>query len=88
MPPRGDDSRGRAPSLHLQVLDPAVDQVGDDYFNGVAMIKKKTQYAIDHMLGGVMIWESGYGDFDVVLNHLPVSFSSVQPHHVPCGLLC
>ena len=50
----------RASSPRRQVLDPAADKVGDDYFNGVAMIKKKTHYALDHMLGGVMIWESGY----------------------------
>mmetsp|Transcript_789 Transcript_789/g.1056 ORF Transcript_789/g.1056 Transcript_789/m.1056 type:complete len:347 (-) Transcript_789:814-1854(-) len=35
-------------------------EVDGYYFNGVAMIKKKTKYALrDAKIGGVMIWESG-----------------------------
>ncbi len=44
-------------------LDPSSDFVVDQGarvgFNGIATIERKTQYAIDHGLGGVMIWESG-----------------------------
>uniref|UniRef100_A0A7S2U5I3 GH18 domain-containing protein n=1 Tax=Lotharella oceanica TaxID=641309 RepID=A0A7S2U5I3_9EUKA len=41
-------------------LDPGVDRVAGHYFNGVAMIKKKTKHAKEVWgLGGVMIWELG-----------------------------
>eukprot|EP01063_Lacrimia_lanifica_P017908 TRINITY_DN24891_c0_g1_i1.p1 TRINITY_DN24891_c0_g1~~TRINITY_DN24891_c0_g1_i1.p1 ORF type:complete len:334 (+),score=115.32 TRINITY_DN24891_c0_g1_i1:57-1058(+) len=40
-----------------------VDKVGDDYFNGRATIRRKTEYAIKEGLGGVMIWEVGQDTF-------------------------
>jgi GH18 family chitinase len=39
------------------------DQIGSKYFNGVTMIKRKTKYAADLKLGGVMIWEVGQDNF-------------------------
>jgi GH18 family chitinase len=36
-----------------------VDEVDGIYFNGIRTIEKKTRYAIDHKLAGVMIWEVG-----------------------------
>ena len=34
-------------------------KVGDQYFNGVKMIRKKVRHAIERGMGGVMIWEVG-----------------------------
>ena len=39
--------------------EPEVDQVADIYFNGIETIKKKTQFAINKGIGGIMIWEVG-----------------------------
>eukprot|EP00037_Helgoeca_nana_P024780 m.265703 g.265703 ORF g.265703 m.265703 type:complete len:341 (-) comp26755_c0_seq1:3310-4332(-) len=44
-------------------LDPDIDQLGDRYFNGAAMIRRKTAYAKAMGLGGVMIWEVGQDNF-------------------------
>ena len=33
--------------------------MGDQYFNGVKMIRKKVRHAIERGMGGVMIWEVG-----------------------------
>lgn len=38
---------------------PDVDEVSDVYFNGIATIQRKTRYALEQQLGGVMIWELG-----------------------------
>jgi hypothetical protein len=38
---------------------PDVDQVDGIYFNGITTIKRKTEYAINNNLGGIMIWEVG-----------------------------
>ena len=40
-------------------LAPHIDQINGIYFNGVATIKKKTNWAIDNQLAGMMIWEIG-----------------------------
>lgn len=45
-------------------LDPSVDQVGNNYFNGQDMIERKTKFALKSGLAGVMIWESGQDHFD------------------------
>ena len=38
---------------------PTTDEIGTLSFNGRATIQKKTRYALDHHLGGVMVWELG-----------------------------
>ena len=38
---------------------PAVDEMDGIYFNGPSTIRRKTEYAIQARLGGVMIWEIG-----------------------------
>jgi GH18 family chitinase len=43
---------------------PDVDEVDGVYFNGVATIQKKTHYAQEQELGGVMIWELGQDTAD------------------------
>lgn len=40
-------------------LTPPMDEVGDEYFNGVDTIQRKTRLAYDKGIGGVMIWEVG-----------------------------
>jgi len=44
--------------------NPKLNQISDDYFNGVFLIKKKTKLALSNNLGGVMIWEIGQDHFD------------------------
>eukprot|EP00041_Stephanoeca_diplocostata_P036472 m.1333863 g.1333863 ORF g.1333863 m.1333863 type:complete len:254 (+) comp24872_c0_seq6:556-1317(+) len=44
-------------------IAPEIDEVGNQYFNGVSMIEEKTRYALDQRLGGVMIWEVGQDNF-------------------------
>ena len=39
--------------------DPAADEAGGIYFNGPETIRRKTRYARDAGLAGVMIWELG-----------------------------
>lgn len=39
--------------------EPELDEVGTLYFNGPAMVKRKTEYAIEAHLAGVMVWELG-----------------------------
>lgn len=41
-----------------------INEAGDYYFNGIDMIKSKTQYAIDQGLMGVMIWEISQDTYD------------------------
>ncbi len=43
---------------------PGDDEAGGVYFNGIATIQKKTRYAQDQGLGGVMIWELGQDTTD------------------------
>lgn len=40
-------------------ITPQMDEVSDQYFNGVNTIKEKTQMAFHKKIGGVMIWEVG-----------------------------
>lgn len=40
-------------------LAPETDEVDGLFFNGPATIRKKTQFAIEQKLGGVMVWEIG-----------------------------
>ena len=41
-----------------------VDEVDGIYFNGINTIQKKTRYAIENKLAGIMIWEIGQDTFD------------------------
>lgn len=34
------------------------------YYNGRVLVREKTQYSIDHKLGGVMFWEAGQDVYD------------------------
>ncbi|MGC9393466.1 MAG: glycosyl hydrolase family 18 protein [Anaerolineae bacterium] len=43
---------------------PDVDEAGDVYFNGITIIQRKTRYALEQQLGGVMIWELGQDTSD------------------------
>jgi chitinase len=43
---------------------PEVDEVAQIYFNGMATIKSKTDYALMQNLGGIMIWEVGQDTHD------------------------
>jgi chitinase len=36
-----------------------MNKAGDQYFNGVDMIRKKVRHSMEHGMGGVMIWEVG-----------------------------
>ena len=40
-------------------LTPDIDEVDEVYFNGPATLRRKTDYALEQGLGGVMIWEIG-----------------------------
>lgn len=40
-------------------MDSVQDSTGIIYFNGIKSIKKKTRFAIEQGIGGVMIWEVG-----------------------------
>lgn len=40
-------------------ITPEMDEVGEEYFNGINMMKHKTNFAFEQNLGGVMIWEVG-----------------------------
>ena len=40
-------------------LDPSLDEVGDQYFNGFDTIKKKALKAMDGGFAGLMIWDVG-----------------------------
>jgi GH18 family chitinase len=39
--------------------EPAVDEIDGVYFNGPATIRRKTTFALESRLGGVMVWEMG-----------------------------
>jgi chitinase len=43
---------------------PDVDEAGGVYFNGITTIQRKTRYALEQQLGGVMIWELGQDTSD------------------------
>ncbi len=45
--------------LQKHQLNRAIDEVDGVYFNGPATIERKTRYALDAKLAGVMIWEIG-----------------------------
>jgi GH18 family chitinase len=38
---------------------PEIDEVDGIYFNGIKTIERKTRYALENKLGGIMIWEMG-----------------------------
>lgn len=40
------------------------DEAGGFYFNGIETVRKKTAYAREEGLGGIMIWELGQDSFD------------------------
>lgn len=44
--------------------DPQSDEAGGFYFNGLDTVRKKTAYARENGLGGVMIWELGQDSLD------------------------
>ncbi|MDA3809970.1 MAG: glycoside hydrolase family 18 protein [Spirochaetaceae bacterium] len=46
------------------IITPDQDKAGGYYLNGIDMVKKKTNYAKENNLGGVMIWELGQDTFD------------------------
>jgi GH18 family chitinase len=54
---RSESTYAQIFSKHHPALD--VDEVGGVYFNGAAMIERKTRFARQNHLGGVMIWEIG-----------------------------
>ncbi len=41
-----------------------VDEAGGIYFNGITTVRRKTRYALEQQLGGVMIWELGQDTSD------------------------
>jgi chitinase len=43
---------------------PEVDEINNIYFNGMATIQRKTEYALSQHLGGIMIWEVGQDTHD------------------------
>ena len=43
---------------------PSQDEAGGYYYNGIQTVKKKTNYARNNNLGGVMIWELGQDTLD------------------------
>jgi len=45
--------------ISLYDLSPDQDEAGNIYFNNVSTIQRKTRYAINEDLGGIMIWELG-----------------------------
>jgi GH18 family chitinase len=64
LPFYGRDIRNRDATTYSDIaakfrLDPDVNEVQGVYFNGPGMIRRKTQYAMESGLGGVMIWELG-----------------------------
>jgi len=59
-----DDARTYSEIVSAHHPAPSADQAGGIYFNGVTTIQKKTRYAIENELAGVMIWEIGQDTFD------------------------
>lgn len=45
-------------------IQPDQDEAGGFYYNGIDTVKKKTNYAIEKNLGGIMIWELGQDSHD------------------------
>eukprot|EP00293_Proteomonas_sulcata_P000171 CAMPEP_0184323560 /NCGR_PEP_ID=MMETSP1049-20130417/130974_1 /TAXON_ID=77928 /ORGANISM="Proteomonas sulcata, Strain CCMP704" /LENGTH=86 /DNA_ID=CAMNT_0026645107 /DNA_START=1 /DNA_END=257 /DNA_ORIENTATION=+ len=45
--------------MYGKKLTKSTDEIDEHYFNGYKMIQKKTRYALQNGLGGVMIWEVG-----------------------------
>src|SRR5262249_39542096 len=62
---RGVDAASRTRTLPYAELvkkyrpAPDVDEVGGGYFNGIETVERKTRYAAEHKLAGVMVWEVG-----------------------------
>ncbi len=54
-----NDARTYSDIVKAHKPAPGADEAGGVYFNGVNTIRKKTQWAIDNGLAGVMIWELG-----------------------------
>lgn len=65
MPFYGRDIKKRSRALTYRQITvkgrhkPEVDEIDGVYFNGPATIQKKTRFALDSGLGGVMVWEIG-----------------------------
>ena len=64
MPLYGRDIKTRDALTYSEIVNkhhptPETDQVGNIYFNGPDTIRRKTEYAQQSKLGGVMIWELG-----------------------------
>jgi GH18 family chitinase len=60
---RGVDNGGKT-LTYAQIVEKYrpranVDEVDGIYFNGIQTIQRKTRYAREHKLAGVMIWEIG-----------------------------
>jgi GH18 family chitinase len=58
---RGGNPDSLSYSQIVRRFHPAADEdsAGGFYFNGINTIQKKTRYAVDQGIGGVMIWEVG-----------------------------
>jgi GH18 family chitinase len=64
LPFYGRDVKSRSESTYAQIFAnhhpaPDANEVDGVYFNGAAMIERKTRFARRNHLGGVMIWEIG-----------------------------
>lgn len=64
LPFYGRDVQSRNATTYREIIanfrpDPAIDQVGQVYFNGPKTIQRKVELAIDSQLGGIMVWELG-----------------------------
>jgi len=71
------------------LCDTANETPGTDYtfFNGPALIRQKSQYVLDHNLGGIMIWElskDALGE-DALLNQIACTFSNTTCYTKACG---
>ena len=45
-------------------IKPSQDEAGGFYYNGIDTVRKKTNYARENKLGGIMIWELGQDSLD------------------------
>ena len=64
LPFYGRDVKTRDAMTYVEIVAkhrpaPEADQVGNMYFNGPATIRRKTEFAMQSNLGGVMVWELG-----------------------------
>ena len=61
--PTDTDALTYAQIVNMKESYAFLDQVGDIHYNGIPTIKKKTQFAIDENMKGVMMWELGQDHF-------------------------